>query len=193
MLRKKKKTSQYFVDYRGRHQPRSGLLWRFIGPYTNFGCPGLKRISIQSCHSQCTRLCTGTKCHHYRNVSLISGHPSHAVFFQFHEKFRENSEDIILYPEVLRNAGYYCTNNTKEDYNFNLKRAIWDESGKSAHWKNRPDKRTPFFSIFNLTMTHESCINNQEKHERMTQDLPDHLRTDSEKIVVPPTIPIRPK
>ena len=30
-------------------------------------------------------------------------------------------EDIILYPEVLRNAGYY-TNNTKEDYNFNLKR-----------------------------------------------------------------------
>ena len=102
-------------------------------------------------------------------------------------------EDIILYPEVLRNAGYYCTNNTKEDYNFNLKRAIWDESGKSAHWKNRPDKRTPFFSIFNLTMTHESCINNQEKHERMTQDLPDHLRTDSEKIVVPPYYPDTPK
>ena len=55
---------------------------------------------------------------------------------------------------------------------------------KTAHWKNRP-KKHPFFSIFNLTMTHESCINDKEKHDRVTQDLPDHLRTDPEKIVVP--------
>ena len=97
--------------------------------------------------------------------------------------------DIKLYPEVLRSAGYYCTNNSKEDYNFNLKREIWDESSKTAHWKNRPKKNTPFFSIFNLTMTHESCINDKEKHDRVTQDLPDHLRTDPEKIVVPPYYP----
>jgi uncharacterized sulfatase len=101
--------------------------------------------------------------------------------------------DIKLYPEVLRSAGYYCTNNSKEDYNFNLKREIWDESSKTAHWKNRPNKNTPFFSIFNLTMTHESCINNQEKHERLTQDLPEHLRTVPEKIVVPPYYPDTPE
>ena len=102
-------------------------------------------------------------------------------------------EDIKLYPEVLRSTGYYCTNNSKEDYNFNLRREIWDESGKSAHWKNRPDKHSPFFSVFNLTMTHESCINNKEKHERVTQDLPDHLRTDPQKIVVPPYYPNTPE
>ena len=101
--------------------------------------------------------------------------------------------EIKLYPEVLRSAGYYCTNNDKEDYNFNLKREIWDESSKTAHWKNRPNKSTPFFSIFNLTMTHESCINNKEKHERVTQDLPDHLRTNPEKIVVPPYYPDTPE
>ena len=101
--------------------------------------------------------------------------------------------DIKLYPEVLRGAGYYCTNNDKEDYNFNLKREIWDESSKTAHWKNRPNKKTPFFSIFNLTMTHESCINSKEKHERVTQDLPDHLRTNPEKIVVPPYYPDTPE
>ena len=101
--------------------------------------------------------------------------------------------DIKLYPEVLRSAGYYCTNNSKEDYNFNLKREIWDESSKTAHWKNRPNKSTPFFSIFNLTMTHESCINSKEKHERVTQDLPDHLRTNPEKIVVPPYYPDTPE
>ena len=101
--------------------------------------------------------------------------------------------EIKLYPEVLRSAGYYCTNNDKEDYNFNLKREIWDESSKTAHWKNRPNKSTPFFSIFNLTMTHESCINSEEKHERVTQDLPDHLRTNPEKIVVPPYYPDTPE
>ncbi len=101
--------------------------------------------------------------------------------------------DIKLYPEVLRSAGYYCTNNDKEDYNFNLKREIWDESSKTAHWKNRPNKNTPFFSIFNLTMTHESCINSKEKHERVTQDLPDHLRTNPEKIVVPLYYPDTPE
>ena len=102
-------------------------------------------------------------------------------------------EDIKLYPEVLRSAGYYCTNNSKEDYNFNLKREIWDESSKSAHWKNRPDKHTPFFSVFNLTMTHESCINNKEKHERVTRDLPNQLRTDPKKIVVPKYYPDTPE
>ncbi|MDG1027431.1 MAG: sulfatase [Flavobacteriaceae bacterium] len=98
-------------------------------------------------------------------------------------------EDVKLYPEVLRKAGYYCTNNSKEDYNFNLKRKIWDESSKTAHWKNRPNKDTPFFSIFNLIMTHESCINDKGKHERLTQDLPEHLRTDPSKIEVPPYFP----
>lgn len=98
-------------------------------------------------------------------------------------------EDIKLYPEVLRSAGYYCTNNSKEDYNFDLKRDIWDESSKTAHWKNRPNINTPFFSVFNLTMTHESCINDELKHERLTRDLPDDLRTDPEKIVVPPYYP----
>ena len=42
-------------------------------------------------------------------------------------------------------------------------------------------------------MTHESCINNQEKHERLTQDLPEHLRTVPEKIVVPPYYPDTPE
>ena len=42
-------------------------------------------------------------------------------------------------------------------------------------------------------MTHESCINSEEKHERVTQDLPDHLRTNPEKIVVPPYYPDTPE
>ena len=65
------------------------------------------------------------------------------------------------YPEYLREAGYYCTNKSKTDYNYNLDAgAIWDESGGKAHWKNRPEGK-PFFAVFNHTISHESKIRNE--------------------------------
>ena len=65
---------------------------------------------------------------------------------------------LKFYPEFLREAGYYCTNNSKTDYNIdhNIKE-IWDESSGKAHYKNRNDGQ-PFFAIFNQTCTHESRI-----------------------------------
>jgi arylsulfatase A-like enzyme len=62
-----------------------------------------------------------------------------------------------MYPELLREAGYYCTNNSKEDYNLEKTRATWDESSGKAHWRNRKEGQ-PFFAIFNETNTHESQI-----------------------------------
>ena len=35
---------------------------------------------------------------------------------------------------------------------------IWDELGDTAHWRNRPDPKQPFFAVFNLEVTHESRI-----------------------------------
>ncbi|MGW5525245.1 sulfatase-like hydrolase/transferase [Gordonia sp. NPDC003950] len=58
--------------------------------------------------------------------------------------------------QYLRDAGYYCTNNAKEDYNaagLDLDRT-WDESSPQAHWRNRP-AGAPFYAVFNPTMTHE--------------------------------------
>ncbi|MFG0255668.1 MAG: sulfatase, partial [Rhodopirellula sp. JB053] len=71
--------------------------------------------------------------------------------------------DIKVYPLVLRVAGYYCTNHTKTDYNFDPsdQDAGWHESGKKAHWRNRPSEDTPFFSVFNYTISHESKIRNK--------------------------------
>ncbi|MCB0667011.1 MAG: sulfatase [Saprospiraceae bacterium] len=59
--------------------------------------------------------------------------------------------------EVLRMNGYYCTNNSKEDYQFKAPVTAWDESGNFAHWRNR-EPGQPFFSIFNFTVTHESGL-----------------------------------
>ena len=62
-----------------------------------------------------------------------------------------------MYPQFLREAGYYCTNNSKEDYNLEKPGKVWNESSKKAHWKNR-DKNQPFFAIFNHTVSHESQL-----------------------------------
>jgi uncharacterized sulfatase len=71
-------------------------------------------------------------------------------------------EGIRFYSHYLREAGYYCTNNSKKDYNLIEPEGAWDESGRNAHWKNAPEDR-PFFAIFNHTISHESKIRLGEK------------------------------
>ena len=65
-----------------------------------------------------------------------------------------------MYPAYLRQLGYYCTNNSKEDYNLEKVGEVWNDSGRKAHWENRPDGK-PFFAIFNHTISHESQIRNK--------------------------------
>lgn len=62
-----------------------------------------------------------------------------------------------MYPQYLRSLGYYCTNNSKKDYNLEEKGKVWDESSRKAHWANR-EPGQPFFAIFNITISHESQI-----------------------------------
>lgn len=64
---------------------------------------------------------------------------------------------VKMFPEYLRKAGYYCTNNAKEDYQFRKTVTAWDESGKEAHWRNRTPGQ-PFFAVFNFEVCHESRI-----------------------------------
>ena len=88
-----------------------------------------------------------------------------------HMRSQYSKSDIVrTYPEFLREAGYYCTNNAKTDYNTNSidPNKIWDESSNKAHYKNRPEGK-PFFAVFNTNISHESCIhksipNNELRH-----------------------------
>ncbi len=69
-------------------------------------------------------------------------------------------EGFRFFPQYLREAGYYVTNNSKEDYNLEKpggEGAVWHESSRQAHWQNRPEG-APFFAVFNFTVTHESQI-----------------------------------
>jgi len=62
---------------------------------------------------------------------------------------------VRCFPELLRQQGYYCTNNAKKDYQFREPVTVWDESNGKAHWRNRADGQ-PFFAVFNYGGTHES-------------------------------------
>ncbi|NNJ28021.1 hypothetical protein LzC2_41320 [Planctomycetes bacterium LzC2] len=94
--------------------------------------------------------------------------------------------EVKCFPELLRAHGYYCTNNVKEDYQFQAPVTVWDESSDEAHWRNRPSHGTPeaapFFAVFNSTITHESKI-----HERTSPAV-----TDRAAVVVPPFLPDTP-
>ena len=92
-------------------------------------------------------------------------------------------EYLKTIPEVLRTKGYYCTNNSKTDYNFDAS-GRWNENSGEAHWKNRPED-APFFSVFNYGITHEGSGNSfSDEH---TKDL--EVKHDPEKVEVPPYFP----
>jgi N-sulfoglucosamine sulfohydrolase len=84
-------------------------------------------------------------------------------------------EHVRPFPQWLREAGYYCTNNSKQDYQFKTPVGTWDVSNGRAHWKNRP-KDKPFFAVFNYTGCHESGIASKGKYESVTKGLKKHDR-----------------
>jgi arylsulfatase A-like enzyme len=101
-------------------------------------------------------------------------------------------EEFKYYPQYLREAGYYCTNQSKEDYNVNYKSSeIWDESGRNAHWRNRKGDQ-PFFAVFNFTGTHESATNSKSKHESIVKDLPKDILIQPGEAELPPYFPKSP-
>ena len=101
-------------------------------------------------------------------------------------------EKIRCFPEYLREAGYYCSNNYKKDYNFTDVN-VWDESSPEAHWrKRRPGQ--PFFSVFNFTSTHQGQINgsDEEFFDKYSSKLDPEERHDPVDVSLPPFYPDTP-
>jgi uncharacterized sulfatase len=102
-------------------------------------------------------------------------------------------EHIKCFPEYLRNAGYYCTNNAKTDYNFEVPPRAWDEVSRRAHWKNRAANQ-PFFAVFNIETTHESQVRKRgAEYDMMIERLSPAERRDPAKAVMPPYYPDTPE
>ncbi len=118
-------------------------------------------------------------------TTLITGMYASSLGVQHHRSNVRIPARFQLYPQHLRAAGYYATNNVKTDYNVpDAPRTIWDESSARAHYRNRPAGK-PFFAVFNFTTSHESQV--APKAGKTT------FRIAPEKMPLPPYHPDTPE
>ena len=97
--------------------------------------------------------------------TIITGVYSPRIGTQYHRRMSlvKLPNDIKPLPVYLKEAGYYTSNNSKEDYNFIKDGEIWDESSGKASYKNRK-KEQPFFHVQNFHNTHEGQLHFDQKH-----------------------------
>lgn len=122
--------------------------------------------------------------------ALITGmHPSSLGTQHMRSKIKL-PDDIRPFPVALREAGYFCVNRGKEDFNFDTKADVWDaKQWRQADWTRRAEGQ-PFFAVYNYLDTHESRL--WEGSETVLVDqtkLQDDQRHDPDKVTLPKWLP----
>lgn len=143
---------------------RPNILWlTFDDASCNMGCygdeyadtPTLDRLAAEGVRYT-QAFSTASVCTPCRSC-LITGMRAVTLGSQHLRSPIRLPEQVACFPALLREAGYYCTNNVKEDYNFPKPPGVWDESSTEAHWRNRSGEQ-PFFAVFNTMITHQSRV-----------------------------------
>lgn len=113
--------------------------------------------------------------------SIITGRYASSLGTQHMRSQQVLPEGVKFFPEFLRAAGYFTTNNAKTDYNTSSSwTGAWNENNKNAHWRHRAAGQ-PFFAVFNFEQSHESRLHKREP-----------LVTDPAKVRVPAYLPDTP-
>lgn len=147
-----------------RPQDRPNILWLVTEDFSpHLSCYGnttVKTPNLDALAGKGIRFTNaysnGAQCSPARST-IISGIYAVTTGTDMHRGVRKTDPDFF-FPIHLRKAGYYCTNNAKEDYNAVKPEKIWDESNRRADYTNRKNKTQPFFSVFNYGGTHMSRV-----------------------------------
>lgn len=169
--------------------PRPNILWitcEDIGP--NLGCygdryastPNLDRLAAQGLRYE-NAWSNAPVCAPAR-TTIISGMYPPSTGSEHMRSHTHLPSSMRMFPSLLRDAGYYTSNNVKEDYNLAHTGKVWDESSNKAHWRKRTSGQ-PFFSVFNFTTTHESQVRTR----------PHTWQHDPARAIVPPYHPDTPE
>ena len=97
--------------------------------------------------------------------TLITGCYAPRLGVSFHRKLEQvpMPEGLRMFPSYLREAGYHTSNAAKTDYNCFMDKTAWDVvNGELGEWRNRPNKKTPFFHVRTSMTTHESKLQFKE-------------------------------
>ncbi len=129
--------------------------------------------------------------------TLITGMNASTLGIHNHRSSVPVPGSVVYYPQLFREAGYYCTNNSKTDYNMSIngKRASWKavgwhESSGKAHYRSR-SKGQPFFAVFNTTLSHEGQTTDNTYRGRRKENPPRRIVPPG-KVVLPPYHPDTP-
>lgn len=113
---------------------------------------------------------------------LITGVYPSTLGTEHQRIWTELPEQIIPFPALLRQVGYYCVNPDKEDYNFVTPKGVWDASGEKATYHNRKPGQ-PFFQITQFGGTHDSQMRRtDESHESVIAHFTNQQRHDPKKV-----------
>jgi len=168
---------------------RPNILWitsEDNGPF--FGCYGDKRAQTPNFDKLASEgilyrhayanapVCAPTRC------TIITGVYGPSMGTQHMRSTYDIPDNIKLFPRYLREVGYFCSNNSKTDYNHSgYDSSDWDQISK-GHYENRKPGQ-PFFSVFNLGTSHESSLHG-------SRVVPEYLEEDFE---LPPYHPDTPE
>lgn len=179
----------------GPPQGRPNILWLVIEDTSayEFGCYGNAAVKTPTIDGLAARgMCftrawaAGPQCSPSR-ASIITGSFATTYGMDWHRKPVQVPNDIF-YPPLLRQAGYFCTNNAKTDYNARgAAPMLWDENGGQATYNSpRRGANQPFFAVFNCGATHMSRIRSFDIEER--RDFSQE-GLDSRALPLPPHVP----
>jgi len=168
-----------------RTTERPNVLWlviedstpNFVGPYGDplARTPTADRLAADGIVFE--RCYTAPVCAPSRNT-LATGRYASAMGTQHMRSTRPLPEGVRVFSSFLRDAGYYCTNNFKTDYNTSSDwSAAWDEVSQKADWRGRQPGQ-PFFAMFTFMQSHEEFLQTRRP-----------LKTDPGKVRVPGYLP----
>ena len=146
----------------GTAQGRPNLLWissEDNGPDLGcYGCPDADTPQLDALAAEgvlFTRCWSNAPVCSTARTTIITGMYPQRLGAEHHRSRSRIPDGIKLFPQLLREAGYWCSNHSKTDYNLSGTGKAWDESSNRAHWRGRA-KGQPFFAVFNLGVSHES-------------------------------------
>ena len=148
-------------------QERPNILWLTFEDTSasNFGCYGNKQVNtpvVDSLAASGIQYMKAWSCAPQSSParsSLITGCFATTYGMDIHPVSQETPADLF-FPQLLRDAGYYCTNNNKTHYNTTRSnKACWDECDRDASYNSdlrKPEQ--PFFAVFNSVASHMGRI-----------------------------------
>ena len=149
----------------GAATERPNILW-LVGEDANvnwFGCYGsatattrnIDRLA-QAGFRYANVFATAPVCAPSRSTWITGLHALSLGTGNMRSRYDIPHDQIRYYPDYLRQAGYYCSNHRKTDYNIGGRpdTDCWD-SDKIYGWRFRPPG-SPFFCVINFFESHES-------------------------------------